>query len=480
MGTDDSRDATRTIEHAGRGARGAPQNLGPLLFRLVQGDDLSERPERHPLTRVREVEIGRAIPGIASSDKTLRIELRDAFASSRHAHLERDEAGWSVRDEGSKNGTHVNTERVPAGASVPLRDGDLVEVGHTFFLFRGNARGVWEPGPQAIEESADPPTLCPEWEYELGKAERLSRTAHEVLIEGESGSGKEVLARFLHERSGRRGPLVSVNCAALPENLFEDELFGHVRGAFSGAQSDRQGLVRAADGGTLFLDEVGEIPVGLQAKLLRVLEDHQVRPLGAEREVPVDVRVVAATNRNLEELVEQGKFRPDLLARLGLLSVRVPSLRERREDLGLLIRAILQTGNIPLDRIVFELDALRLVLRHSWPLNVRELRRALLAAVDLAGPDEEGVVRIRPDHLPQAVRDGARRVRDGAAPEPDRPPLDLTDTERTLRDTIVEHLRRAKGNVSDVAREMGKGRTQIQRWIARFRIDVEALRRTRE
>src|SRR5262249_44196576 len=329
----------------------------------------------------------------------------------------------------------------------------------------------------------DPSTLRPEWELELAKAARLSRTAHEVLIEGESGAGKEVLARFLHERSRRAGSLVSVNCAALPESLFEDELFGHVRGAFSGAQGERQGLIRAADAGTLFLDGVGEMPLGLQVKLLRGLEGHQVRPLGSEREIPVDVRVIAATNQSLEGLVAQGRFRQDLLARLGLLSLRVPPLRERREDLGLLVRAVLRAGATALEQVAFDLEALRLVLRYSWPLNVRELRRALLAAVDLAITEEGKAVLICPHHLPQAVRELREGVVSGQQAPSGRAreaKVELSDAERALRDTGVDNLCVAKGNVSEVGRTMGTGRTQIQRWIARFGIDVDALRRSKE
>jgi transcriptional regulator with GAF, ATPase, and Fis domain len=278
---------------------------------------------------------------------------------------------------------------------------------------------------------------------------------------------------------------VSVNCGALPESLFEDELFGHVRGAFSGAQGERPGLIRAADGGTLFLDEVGEMPGGLQVKLLRVLEDHSVRPLGAEREIPVDVRVVAATNRGLEGLVAQGAFREDLLARLGLLCLRVPAVRDRREDLGLLIRAVLRSGHTPLERIRFDLDALRLVLRYGWPLNVRELRRALLAAVDLAAADGGESVTICPHHLPQAVRELRQpaTAQPTAGDKPARvPPADaeLTTAERELRDDLVDQLRKANGNVAEVARLMQKGRTQIQRWIARFAIDVAAVRRMKD
>jgi len=473
----DPRDPTTTLEHGRQEAgRGAPRTLGPFLFRLLCADDLTQPPARYPLSARTEADIGRGTGG-----KGLCVDLADAFASARHAHLERGEGGWWARDEGSRNGTAINGRRLDAGEQARLGDGDLIEIGHTFFLFRSKARGLSESLLEPKPGEEDPPTLCPEWEMELAKAARLSRTSHEILVEGESGAGKEVLARLLHDRSRRAGPLVSVNCAAMPEALFEDELFGHVRGAFSGAQGEREGLIRAAGGGTLFLDEVGELTPGLQAKLLRVLEDHQVRPLGSEREVPVDVRVVAATNRSLQELAAQGKFRQDLLARLGLLSLRVPPLRERREDLGLLVRAVLRSGPRPPERIRFDLEALRQVLRYGWPLNVRELRRALLAAADLAAADEGESVRISPHHLPQAVQHP--EAASGAAPaaRPAQPAkADLTEAERELRDSVIDHLRQAKGNVSDVARRMGKGRTQIQRWIARFGIDVDSLRWTRE
>ncbi len=480
VGGDEPTNASTTLEHGRDGTqKGAPRALGALLFRLLCGDDLSQPPARYALASVHEVDVGRtASPGGCAAKGQLRIDLRDSFASSRHAHLERSDGAWRLRDEGSRNGTLVNGQRAQPGEVVPLREGDLIEIGHTFFLFRDAARGLAESSLEPAPGEADPPTLRPEWELELAKAARLARTAHEVLIEGESGAGKEVLARFLHDGSRRPGPLVSVNCAAFTETLFEDELFGHVRGAFSGAQTDRAGLVRSAEGGTLFLDEVGEMPLGLQVKLLRVLEDHRVRPLGSEREVPVDVRVVAATNRKLEDLAAEGKFRQDLLARLGLLSLRVPALRERREDLGLLIRAVLRAGATAPEQVTFDLDALRLVFRYSWPLNVRELKRALLAAVDLAGIEEGQAVRICPHHLPQAVQE----LRADAPPAVARargPKPDLTDAERDLRDRVIDQLRRANGNVSDVARAMGKGRTQIQRWIARFGIDVDALRRTR-
>jgi sigma-54 dependent transcriptional regulator, acetoin dehydrogenase operon transcriptional activator AcoR len=480
-------DPAATLEHERHGSGSAPRVLGPLLFRLLSADDVAQPPARYALRGALGVEIGRA-PEFAArrSGDSLRIDIRDPFASSRHARLELRDGVWSARDEGSRNGTLVDGRRLAPGEQVALRDGDLIEAGHTFFLFRGSARGIAGEDLEPVPGGADPPTLQPEWQLDLAKAARLACTSHEVLIEGESGAGKEVLAHFIHDKSGRTGPLVSINCGALPESLFEDELFGHVRGAFSGAQGERPGLIRAADKGTLFLDEIGEMPAGAQVKLLRVLEDHSVRPLGAEKEIPVDVRVIAATHRGLEDLIAKGAFREDLHARLGLLCLRVPAVRERREDLGLLIRAVLRPGHTPLERIRFDLDALRLVLRYAWPLNVRELRRALLAAVDLAAADGGEITVVFAHHLPQAVREPRQpaAARSGAAGKPPArvPPADaeLTTAERALRDDIVEHLKAADGNVAEVARLMNKGRTQIQRWISRFAIDVRAVRRMKQ
>jgi DNA-binding NtrC family response regulator len=452
---------------------GAPEeaaesvDLGALLVCVLCGDDLSLPSARHLLKGVSAVRISRARLRCAEVDGgRLSIGIDDPYASTRHALLERAPSGWTLSDEGSKNGTFLDGVRVQGGEKVRIRDGALIEVGHTFFHFRAAARGppaapVLEAGRSAED---DPATLKPEWELELAKLMRLAPTSHAVLLSGESGAGKEVLAQKLHERSGRRGPLVAVNCAALPENLLEDELFGHVRGAFSGAHADRVGLLRAADGGTLLLDEVGEMPLALQAKLLRVLEDHKVRPLGAEKELDTDLRVIAASNRDLAELSEEGRFRADLLARLGLLAVRVPALRDRREDLGLLVRSILRSVPEGLEEVRIDLDALRLILRHPWPLNVRELRHALLTAADLARSPEGAVTVIYAHHLPAAVRE---RAAPAAAAAPRR---QLSASEQELRARVVEQLALHRGNVAAAARALGTSRTRVQRLMARFGI----------
>ncbi len=217
--------------------------------------------------------------------------------------------------------------------------------------------------------------------------ERLAATQSTVLIQGDSGTGKELVARALHFQGPRsRHPLVPINCAAMPEGLLESELFGHVKGAFTGAQVARKGLFMEATHGTLFLDEIGDMPLGMQAKLLRVLEQHQIRPVGSDREVAVDVRVLAATNRDLEAEVEQGRFREDLFYRLKVMMVRVPPLREHPDDIPLLAATFLQryTAEAQVGPRRFTRAALRGLEAYPWPGNVRELSHVIERAVTLS------------------------------------------------------------------------------------------------
>jgi two-component system response regulator HydG len=221
----------------------------------------------------------------------------------------------------------------------------------------------------------------------LKLAEHVAPTESTVLIQGESGTGKEVVARYIHNLSTRAdGPFLSINCGALPENLLESELFGHVKGSFTGAVRDKQGLFAAARGGSFFLDEVGEMPPSLQVKLLRVLQEREAIPVGATEAIPVDVRIIAATNRDLEEEIRRGNFRSDLFYRLNVIALNLPPLRERRDDLLLLLEAFLQTmaqesGTEPK---ALASDALDAVMVYEWPGNVRELENALEHAVVLS------------------------------------------------------------------------------------------------
>jgi DNA-binding NtrC family response regulator len=239
--------------------------------------------------------------------------------------------------------------------------------------------------------------------------ERIAGTATSVLIQGESGTGKELIARAIHYNSPRADkPFVAINCGALPENLLESELFGYVRGAFTGAQTNKTGLLRAADGGTLFLDEVGEMPASLQVKLLRALQEREVTPLGATRPQAFDARLIAATNRNLEEEVSSGRFREDLYYRLSVIAFTVPPLRERREDIPLLVRYFVSKFSralgVPGKKVSDE--AARRLISYSWRGNVRELQNAVERAVALSD------AQIELEHLPQKIRETPAAIRD--------------------------------------------------------------------
>jgi two-component system response regulator PilR (NtrC family) len=232
----------------------------------------------------------------------------------------------------------------------------------------------------------------------------VAPTQSTVLITGESGTGKELVARAMHEASNRREkPFVSINCGAFPETLLESELFGYFKGAFTGADMNKKGIMESASEGTLFLDEIGETSLSMQVKLLRALQERKVRPLGGTVDVPVDVRLIASTNRNLKVMVEEGKFREDFYYRVSVIPIHVPPLRERPEDIEPLARHflrkfLLQMGKAPRD---FHPEALRLLLSYSWPGNVRELENAIERAVAVS-VEQDGQVRV--EHLPESVR----------------------------------------------------------------------------
>jgi DNA-binding NtrC family response regulator len=234
--------------------------------------------------------------------------------------------------------------------------------------------------------------------------ERVADTRTTVLITGESGTGKELIARMLHEKSSRAGgPFVAVSCAAIPETLLEVELFGAVKGAYTGADTDRIGKFEAANGGTLFLDEIGDIPPLIQVKLLRVLQEREIERLGSNKPIPVDVRLVAATNRDLEQAVQAGSFRADLFYRLQVVHIHLPPLRERPEDIPLLVEYFIRKyaeENRRAMRAVCP-DTLKLLQAYPWPGNVRELENTIESAVVLAPPDATVLL---PEHLPPHLR----------------------------------------------------------------------------
>ncbi len=297
---------------------------------------------------------------------------------------------------------------------------------------------------------------------------RVASSSATVLVTGETGTGKELIARTLHQYSDRRDRrFVAVNCSALPEGLLESELFGHVRGAFTGAAGVRTGLFREADRGTLFLDEIGDITPPLQARLLRALQEHEVVPVGSDTPVPVDVRIIAATHRDLTTLVREGTLRDDLFYRLNVVTLHLPPLRERRQDIPLLIDHFLRTLGARHGRAFVAVDsaAQAWLLDYDWPGNVRELQNALERSLVLAEQDVIG-----PEHLPAEVRSATSAARrspgaGGPARTSEDRFLPLAELERLH---VIEALDRCGGNRERAARLLGISRRTLTRMVQRW------------
>ncbi|MGO8993697.1 MAG: sigma 54-interacting transcriptional regulator [Polyangiaceae bacterium] len=461
----------QTLDEVAR-AEGASVASVPVLFVVLEGDRPLARGARFSLVGIEAVSLGRGPSRLAtrSADgRALDVRLPGRWISTNHVVIRAVGGQWIAEDAGSRNGMFVNGERV---TSHVLREGDILEAGRVYFIVRGapthDAPLVRDIDAESSREAFGLLTLLPELAETHASLSRIARSGSvPVLLLGPTGSGKEVLAREVHTQSNRQGPFVAVNCGALPAALVESLLFGHVKGAFSGAARDEIGFVRSAEGGTLFLDEIGDLPPASQAALLRVLQEHEVIPVGATRATKVDVRVIAATHRPLETLSGGGggAFRSDLLARLRGYTHRLPPLCERAADLGVILADILvQVAGDRATRLTLTPEAARALLRYSWPLNIRELRQAMASAVALAVED---VIDLK--HLPAEL--SAPPI-PAAGESPDASPDDV------LRDRLIALLHENRGNVTAVARAMGKAPAQIHRWMRRFVIDPDAFRST--
>lgn len=291
----------------------------------------------------------------------------------------------------------------------------------------------------------------------LARAELVAAGDASVLLLGESGTGKEVLAKAIHRASPRHdGPFIAVNCGAIPENLLESELFGYVKGAFTGANRDQRGLIPEADGGTLFLDEIGDMPTPLQVKLLRVLEEREVRPVGSTRSVPVNIRVISATHRDLREEMASGQFRSDLYYRLNVVSLDIPALSERRDDIPLLANHFLHRLAERYSKEVngFAPDALELLVRASWPGNARQLLNVVEQAVALTTSSVIPLALVQ-----QAIRETEDVV-----------PFDEA-RRRFESDYLVRLLKMTGGNVAQAAKQAQRNRTDFYKLLQRHSLD---------
>lgn len=311
--------------------------------------------------------------------------LADTEVSTAHLRIDRAGGALRIADAGSRNGTWVNGARLAPRDLTPLENGSVLRLGRTLFVFREELQGSFEPAPP-VGGLVGPYGLRGVAEAVAGLARPGQSHPSNVLIEGETGVGKELVARAVAAALGRAAPYAAVNVAGVARGVFESQMFGHVAGAFSDARTAAPGIIAAHDGGTLFLDEIGELDLELQAKLLRLLENREVLPVGAARPVQVNVLILAATNRSLEERVESGAFRRDLFARLAMARIQVPALRDRCEDLLSVAAELSRRAGATLAADHVEIEAFERLLLEPWSGNVRELD-ATLAAVRRLDPE---------------------------------------------------------------------------------------------
>jgi transcriptional regulator with PAS, ATPase and Fis domain len=367
-----------------------------------------------------------------------------------------------IEDRESRNGVRVNGQPV---RSSELAAGDVVRLGGWVGVVTAAPGEFREVAPGLFGGAALAAAIAP--------LTRAAASDLPIVLEGETGTGKEVVARAVHERSGRPGPMLAVNCAALPEGLAEAELFGYRRGAFTGADRASPGFFRSADGGTLLLDEVSDLPLPIQAKLLRVLEQREVQPLGEVRPVPVDVRLVVAGQQSLAKAVQEGRFRADLLARVEGVTVRLPPLRKRREDVLPLFSRLLArmaNGNAP----AVESDFVERLCAHDWPFNVRELVLLVRRLLVLHG----GESTLHAVHLPERM---GERAPAPAPPVATRAPAaESVAAEPVELPALVAALRASNGNVARASALLGITRQRAYRLMEGNAVDLDALRQEGE
>lgn len=389
--------------------------------------------------------------------------LGDQLVSRFHCSFLRGDSSWTLTDTSSLNGTFISGLRI--------REVDVPRAGCELHLGDSIVR-VQESAASGIAQIPETPSFgelfgeSAAMRQVFGMLERAANSDATVLLEGESGTGKELAATELYHRGPRSsGPFLVVDCSSISPSVIESELFGHAKGAFTGADRARVGAFEAADGGTIFLDEIGEMPIDMQPKLLRALEAKEIRRVGENQTRRINVRVIAATNRNLEREVNRGRFREDLYFRLSVVSIRIPPLRKRIEDLGILIRVLLESLSADEAQHLFTQSVRAEMAKHDWPGNVRELRNYVERAIvlDVAGPaSQRRESTLPPDITAQAIVSGAMANID--VPFKAGKEQLTSEYERTY---LAELMKWADGNVSKAARKAQLDRMYLYRLLQR-------------
>lgn len=385
------------------------------------------------------------------------IQLSDEQAPEKLALLEIKESQLQIRDLRSPTGTWVNGTRV---IEAILKDGDIITSGKDEFIVHQNT----------TDTSVFPlQSRCEYWNLQLQSLAHVSATNHPVLLLGPSGAGKDVIAQKLHETSLRkRAPLMSVNCSALTETLIESELFGHIKGSFTGAISDRKGAFESARHGTLFLDEIGDLPYSLQSKLLRALENNEIRPVGSDRNIKTDVRIIAATHQNLYHKIREGSFRSDLFYRLNVITVEVPSLKERLDDFDDLIYQFAKQY-----RVRFSFGAIQKLKKHEWHGNIRELKNVVVRASALM-PKQY----VEEQHIDIILnkKDRIAHASAGVAYLNSNEQPNLSVIKEIEKQMIVKRLLANNGNQKRTAADLGMPKSTLHDRIKTYNIAVDKLK----
>lgn len=383
-------------------------------------------------------------------DPACHVVISHDDVSERHCRIEKKEQGYVIRDLRSPGGTFVNGTQIQ---EAYLNEKDVIKIGDMQFLFTREAPALDEFPLRSKN---------PEWDAELRTLIHVAKTEFPVLLLGPSGTGKDVVAKCIHEKSKRKnGPFLSVNCSALTETLVESELFGHLKGSFTGAVSDRKGAFEAARGGTLFLDEIGDLTYGLQAKLLRALENDEIRPVGSDKPITTDVRIIAATHQNLHEKIQEGTFRSDLYYRLNVVAVHPPALAARMEDFDDLLYMFGKQM-----RVGFSIAAIQKLKTHTWPGNIRELKN-LVARASAFFPRQY----IQDNHVEKLIEPASITTPQhltGGAPLPV-----IKEIEKQM---IIKRLIANRGNQRRTAQDLGMPKSTLHDRLRTYEIDLSQFK----
>ena len=435
--------------------------VGRILL-VMENDALT----RYGLPWAESVRIGR--------EEECEIVLSDPKASRLHARLHVGDV-LEIEDMGSRNGTRVQNEALEPNQRKRIRTGDSIQIGNAILIVQGARRADRHAAPTEDADEAGIVRRDPAMREVYELVQRVAAGNINVLIVGETGVGKEVIAEAIHRQSGARskGPYVRINCAAVTEQLFESELFGHERGSFTGALRTKPGLLEEADKGTVLLDEIGELPLTVQAKLLRVLETREVTRVGGLKPKPIDVRFVAATNRNLRDEVARGRFREDLFFRLTGIAVSVPPLRERVTEVEPLVRTFVASISSALERIAPRVSegAMQMLKAYAWPGNIRELRNAVECAVLRCDGSS-----IEPKDLPAEIAhrtmssSSLKTAGPSTIPVPTDPEVlaRLNPQQQAERERIVLALAACNGNQTRAAEYLGMPRRTLVAKLAAY------------